>query len=143
MSKGLPAPATSEPADSKRLLSGAVSIVCLVALGVAVLFSPATLPSFQICWFARLTGLPCPGCGLTRSVCAIAHGHLAEAWHLHPFGYLFFVLFLVGAAGPLISRVAPSLEKRLLKSWIAVVFPAILVAGLVIFGVCRIVCSLL
>jgi hypothetical protein len=34
--------------------------------------------------------LDCPGCGLTRSFCALGHGHLHRAWDFHWLGPLFF-----------------------------------------------------
>lgn len=39
----------------------------------------------------RVTGVGCPGCGMTRSVCATAHGDLGKAWKLHAFGPFVFV----------------------------------------------------
>jgi hypothetical protein len=41
-------------------------------------------PSF--CPFKVLTGLPCPGCGLTRSSVALLHGDLSTAVYFHPLG---------------------------------------------------------
>lgn len=38
------------------------------------------------CWSRRFLNIPCPGCGLTRSVVATLHGQWANAWHLHPVG---------------------------------------------------------
>ncbi len=37
-----------------------------------------------MCLFHWLTGLDCPLCGLTRGLCALAKGHVAEAvrWNL-------------------------------------------------------------
>lgn len=49
------------------------------------------LPS--ICLFYHLTGLPCPGCGLTRSFVCLGHGRLLEALHWHPLGPAIFFLF--------------------------------------------------
>lgn len=50
----------------------------------------AALP--ESCWFKRLTGMECPGCGLTRSVVSLVHGNFLDAWHFNPGGYLFFAL---------------------------------------------------
>jgi hypothetical protein len=51
----------------------------------------AHLPS--VCLFYNLTGLPCPGCGLTRSFVCLGHGHWRESLHWHPLGPLFFLIF--------------------------------------------------
>lgn len=38
------------------------------------------------CPLRALTGIPCPGCFLTRAVAASLHGDLATAVHWHPIG---------------------------------------------------------
>ena len=50
------------------------------ALIVLWTFTPPHLP---VCGFRWLTGRPCPFCGLTRAMFALARGHVAEAlrWH--------------------------------------------------------------
>jgi hypothetical protein len=48
-------------------------------------------PSF--CPFKVATGLPCPGCGLTRSSVALLHGDLGTSLYYHPLG----VVMIVGA----------------------------------------------
>lgn len=57
------------------------------------------LPS--LCIFKNITGLPCPGCGLTRSVVYSAHGQWQQAIAYHPFG----PLFLAGVALTLVPAV--------------------------------------
>ncbi len=42
---------------------------------------------FSPCPFRNITGLPCPGCGTTRSVGALTRGDFTEAWHFNPMGY--------------------------------------------------------
>ncbi|MDX1502074.1 MAG: DUF2752 domain-containing protein [Thermoanaerobaculia bacterium] len=37
-----------------------------------------------VCLFRRATGVPCPGCGLTRAFVAMAGGELGAAVALHP-----------------------------------------------------------
>ncbi len=44
----------------------------------------AHLPS--LCPFYALTGLPCPGCGLTRSFVCLGHGQFLQSLHWHPLG---------------------------------------------------------
>ncbi len=39
----------------------------------------------QICIFRIFSGLPCPGCGLTRAGTAMLRGNWAESFRMHPF----------------------------------------------------------
>lgn len=41
------------------------------------------------CPFAKLTGLPCPGCGMTRAMMAMLHGDWLLVMRLHPFAPFF------------------------------------------------------
>ncbi|RYX83228.1 DUF2752 domain-containing protein [bacterium] len=53
----------------------------------------------SVCPFFNMTGMPCPGCGLTRSFVSLAHAHVREAFLWHPLGPLLFsgaLLYLVG-----------------------------------------------
>lgn len=88
------------------------------ALGaLALLLLAAALPSqgagVPICLFRYLTGLPCPGCGLTRSFSCILHGDFARGYDYHPFGYLLLPLFFLAAATLFIPK---SLRSRLEES---------------------------
>src|SRR6185295_7860883 len=38
------------------------------------------------CAFRMRFGIPCPGCGLTRSVALTLYGHIAPAFELNPLG---------------------------------------------------------
>ena len=49
----------------------------------------------HLCIFHRLTGLPCPGCGLSRSLVAFAHFEWHQALAFHLFGPLFFLVCLL------------------------------------------------
>lgn len=50
------------------------------------------------CAFHASTGLPCPGCGLTRSVMALLHGQVRESVNFHPFGWMLLagMIFALG-----------------------------------------------
>jgi len=60
---------------------------------VSALWSPADLPGVVLCPFRAVTGLPCPGCGMTRAFCALGHGDLSGA-----FGYNALAPFVFAAA---------------------------------------------
>jgi len=51
-------------------------------------------PLPEICLLRRFLGWECPGCGLTRSFVALAHGELGRAWHFNPAGLLWFAALL-------------------------------------------------
>lgn len=64
------------------------------ALLLALLFYDAVV---QICFGAFcpmviVTGLPCPGCGMTRAVCYLLTGQFAKSWEMHPMGILWTAL---------------------------------------------------
>lgn len=42
----------------------------------------AAMPS--VCVIRRVTGRPCPGCGMTRALSCLAHGDLRDAWRHNP-----------------------------------------------------------
>ncbi len=52
--------------------------------GVVAIFAVPFGPAPTICPFALMTGIPCPGCGLTRAVVALGHGDLTSAIAFHP-----------------------------------------------------------
>ena len=70
-----------------------VWMVLLSGLLVAsALWHPADDGGFVACLFRRATNLPCPGCGLTRSFCAMGKGEVSRALGFHALGPpLFFV----------------------------------------------------
>src|SRR5687767_3538874 len=62
---------------------------------VAVVLSfvvPVDGIGIDLCWLHRMTGLPCPGCGLTRSLASVAHLDFGRAFLMHPFGPLIWLL---------------------------------------------------
>jgi len=50
----------------------------------------AHLPT--VCPFYALTGLPCPGCGLTRAFVCLGHGQVLPSLHWHPLGIVLYTL---------------------------------------------------
>jgi hypothetical protein len=50
------------------------------------------LSLIDTCWSRTVLGIPCPGCGLTRSFAAMAHGEFRSAFHFNPMGPILFIL---------------------------------------------------
>lgn len=60
----------------------AALVVAATAAGIAAVvffFNPRTHGFYPVCQFHRLTGLNCPGCGMTRSLYALLHGDFGTA----------------------------------------------------------------
>lgn len=63
------------------------------AVAAACLISPSAVEHGpELCVFRRLTGLPCPGCGLTRSWVMAAHGDIDRAFAFNVFGPLLLAI---------------------------------------------------
>ncbi len=50
---------------------------------------------FTICAFKNIVGLPCPGCGLAHSFCALGKGRLVEAFRFNLLGPVVYFLFIL------------------------------------------------
>lgn len=68
-----------------------VALAALTAvLALSVAWHPLDDGGVVLCAFRGVTGLPCPGCGLTRSFCAMGKGELARAFEFHALGPALF-----------------------------------------------------
>src|SRR4051812_30730226 len=93
---------------------------CVVAAWLGLLLaiiSPPQGSGVMLCWFQHTTGLPCPGCGMTRSLSCGIRGMFHESWHYHPMGLLVLPMFLVIAGQSVLpnnirDRLARFIESR-------------------------------
>jgi hypothetical protein len=77
----------------------------IVAIGVLALLVTAYVLRedgrvgwLPACAFHELTGLHCPGCGMTRATFAALHGQLGLAFRCNPLGVVLLPLTVVGLA---------------------------------------------
>lgn len=96
---------------------------CLALLGAAVLMAildagedhlrvgSFRLPS--VCGFKNATGLPCPGCGLTRSWVALAQGDPGRSLQHHRVGWLIMLYAMVQLIRHGLWLVFPGLRRGL------------------------------
>jgi hypothetical protein len=84
------------------------------------------LDSANLCGFRRLTGQPCPLCGLTHGLAALALGRWSDAVSFNALSPLAAAMLL---AAPLLS-LAPAFERR---AW------QLATAAFAVFGVLRLV----
>ena len=132
-----PRPGKSSPAF-RRLFGPTATWVSIGILVVAAIHPPhgAGIP---ICGWRAITGLPCPGCGLTRSVSCTVRGELAAAWAYHPFGPVLLAL----AAGSAVAGLQPRRVRQRLAGWCdrhgraLTISYAMLISAFLLFGVLR------
>lgn len=77
-----------KPAEGEWKLTAIATGTLLISVAVPL----GTLPEIVLCPFRQVTGLPCPGCGLTRGFVCIGHGNIAQAIDFNPFALPLFAL---------------------------------------------------
>lgn len=111
------------------LLTGALS---LNAIAVVL-----HLPGWE-CAFFRVTGVPCPGCGLTRACLLLLRGDLNTSVRFHAFAPVFIVLIAIlimctllprTVTEPFINR-AEALERQ-------TKITVVILAGLILYWLAR------
>ncbi len=129
--------------DRTRLLHGILAITLGLIIAFAVFVDTNTVEdSPSVCYFNTMTGLPCPGCGITRSVSAAGNGHFEAAWTYHPFGIgVLFALVTLFITESLYSIVPVKITKRLLS--LSYKLSIAIYAGLILYGIIRLVMTIL
>jgi hypothetical protein len=88
-----------------RLELGLLAFAGAALLGSCLLSPEQSGSGPVLCPFRLATGLPCPGCGLTRSFVAMGHGDVREAFRQHAFGPIFYGIFAAFVALKLVELV--------------------------------------
>jgi hypothetical protein len=90
---------TTQPARTQANARATWATLTAILMGSLLLPLPGRdgsighLPS--VCPFYNLTGLPCPGCGLTRAFVCLGHGQWRDSLHWHPLGWLVYGVCLL------------------------------------------------
>jgi hypothetical protein len=106
----------TRPSTFNRWFGKMTTRVAWLALILAVVLPPKGA-GVGLCWMRGELGIPCPGCGLTRSLSCAVRGMFYESWQFHPFGPLILLLFLAVAIVSLLSetkraRLATAMERK-------------------------------
>jgi hypothetical protein len=126
---------------SSRALLNPVARYLALAVMAASFALPVQGLGIPLCWLHSTTGLPCPGCGMTRALTAFSHGDFTAALGLNPFVLLAWPTFFILAAATL----APKRTYQRFEAWVmardrkVAGFYRLGVFAFIAFGVARLV----
>ncbi len=84
----------------RRKITEVIALFLFLVMPLLIILSDPGADQLQesqsFCPFKMLTGLPCPGCGMIKSMVSLYRGDLAESFRYHLFGP-FLVLFFTSA----------------------------------------------
>ncbi len=89
------------------------------ALYAVYAFDPSTTSFFPHCVFHDLTGLNCPGCGGTRALHALLHGHVVDALRFNALLVIGGPFLAFAAAGEIVHPLP--ILRRPWVGWTAVI----------------------
>lgn len=127
-------------AFTERRLAGIVFIGLSAMFLLTMVWRPPDESSFILCPFRAVTGLLCPGCGMTRAFCALGHGELRRAMHfnaLSPLLYLSLIVVWIGAAATVLKL--PRVHKVIMRFRPNPAFSIMLLAVVLMWWVARLV----
>jgi hypothetical protein len=132
------APTTAAPSAPRRTgMWIRLGALALVPPGVWALARWDVLPHLPLCMFQNATGLPCPGCGMTRAILRLSQGDLVGSLRMHPLGVVLATIVLASLGGTVVGLarggdpVSEFLERR--GTW----FVGLLVAAFLVIWVVR------
>ena len=98
---------TIKSSITERFLASTGILAAAASAFVVGNFNPTTAGFFPVCPLYQMTGIACPGCGLTRGFHALFHGDVLTAldynailpFYLFILGYFFVSLLLIAVRG--------------------------------------------
>ncbi|MBK6443908.1 MAG: DUF2752 domain-containing protein [Bacteroidetes bacterium] len=92
---------------NKKIIGISGAILALLIPAIILLLNPHLEGDQSLCPFKMLTGFPCPGCGLTKSMVFFYEGDWNKSLSYHIFGpaFIFFcVLAIVTLSTELVTK---------------------------------------
>jgi hypothetical protein len=119
-----------------RGILGRITLSCVIAWAVLIggLILPRHGAGIPICPSKAISGAPCPGCGMTRSVSNWMRGDVREAMRYHPFGWAAVLVAAWFAIGPVMR---PEFRLRVHRSRVVRTAGIVLLFVFVGYGVVR------
>jgi hypothetical protein len=126
-------PKISAPPSLTAFVAVVLGATAIGAGAVVFFFNPGTHGFYPVCLFHELTGLNCPGCGGTRSLYALLHGHFQAALKDNAF----FVLLSAATAARCIWFAAKKFRRLPAGKFLPANILWVLLAIAVVFTVLR------
>ncbi len=103
--------AVFKSSTTERILAAAGIVATIGGAAFVWFFNPTTAGFFPVCPLLKMTGIACPGCGLTRGFHALFHGDFLTALGFNAllpvfafvFAYLFVAMVLIAGRGKVIK----------------------------------------
>lgn len=111
------------------------------ALSLHIIFVLLHLPGWE-CPFFKVTGLPCPGCGLTRACLLLLQGDVHAALRFHAFAPVFVLLISMMLIATVLPKTVtePFIKKaEMLERKTGVTL--IIFSGLILYWLARLILS--
>lgn len=84
---------------SKTRLYALIFMACFLSWAwILLLYLTASRNSsvdLTVCIFKRVSGLPCPSCGISRAVLMILQGEILQSLFLNPLGFAVFLIICI------------------------------------------------
>lgn len=80
-----------------------LTLVLAVVAGVQIVLVSLKLPAWE-CPFLRLTGVPCPGCGLTSAIMLLLQGEIHASIRFHAFAPIFLIGIVIVVLAALLPK---------------------------------------
>lgn len=124
----------NESSPVERVLSACGVLAFAAGSALVWYFDPTKASFFPVCPLYALTGLACPGCGLTRGFHALFNGDVPTALHFNALIPLFALIFAFG----LILMTLTAVSGRAVPKWVYSPKPLFaFFVLLIVFGVLR------
>lgn len=118
----------------KRIYKLVIALSLIVALGMGYAYFGVKTGIFIPCMFHQITGLYCPGCGVSRMCLALMRGNFNDAVGYNPF--LFFLLPFLGAYFVRQAIHYIRGEKWQMSRWESITWKVLLIL-LILYGIVR------
>lgn len=114
-----PTPRRAQLWSVEALLAPSARYLAVFVIVVSFFFPVGGL-GFDLCMLHATTGLPCPGCGMSRAISALSQGDFSTAVALQPFALFAWPLFFSLAVLTVLPRPwREGAERRLRASRLA------------------------